>query len=132
MADRTPAETISAAAALLREWAVQIRRLMAATPGPPYPTAAAFLEALGRQFPVSTALGDHIASWTPDMADLHADLLETAAKLAKAHPQDRGFTGLPDYRYCTTCDDEQTECIAITDKALAIAQTLLGEEVGGL
>lgn len=119
---QTPAQELRAASTLLRERATQVRRLMTTIPGPPYPTAAAFLEALSRRFPVATALGDHIASWTPEAAEAVAAQLELAARIAEHHPIDPAYAGMPEWRYCTTCQDEEPECVQTVTAALAIAR----------
>ncbi|MBN6054555.1 hypothetical protein JYK22_21615, partial [Nonomuraea sp. RK-328] len=52
--------------------------------------------------------------------------LESAARVAREHPQDPDYAGLPDFRFCDTCRDEETDCVAFVDGALAVARALNG------
>ena len=103
MTDRTPADTIAAAVTVLRDNpdALTLTVDTDDTPGWKY------ADRPGRKL---------------------AGLLDTLAKLAKAHPQDPGYDGLPDLRFCLHCQDEETECVAVIDGALAVAHMILGSD----
>ena len=60
---------------------------------------------------VPDALREPLASW-----------LESAAWVAQEHPQDPDYAGLPDTRFCTTCQDEATTCVAFVAGALAVVE----------
>jgi hypothetical protein len=55
-----------------------------------------------------------------------ASWLESAARVAREHPQDPDYAGLPDTKFCTACNDEETTCVAFVDGALAVARVLNG------
>jgi hypothetical protein len=55
-----------------------------------------------------------------------ASWLEEAARVAREHPQDPDYAGLPDTKFCTACNDEETTCVAFVDGALAVARALNG------
>lgn len=86
MADPTPAEEIRQAAVAITLGAEYARKAMRAVPGPPYPTADAFREALSRQFPTSWGMAQHVARWTPEAAQAVAALLEHIADRETSAP----------------------------------------------
>jgi len=55
-----------------------------------------------------------------------ASWLESAAWVAREHPQDPNYAGLPDTKFCTTCNDEETACVSYVAGALAVARALNG------
>ncbi|MEV0382342.1 hypothetical protein [Nonomuraea sp. NPDC050643] len=55
-----------------------------------------------------------------------ASWLESAAWVAREHPQDPDYAGLPETKFCTECNDEETTCVAFVDHALAVARVLNG------
>lgn len=56
-----------------------------------------------------------------------------ATRTAGDHRQVPGYGGLPDHRWCADCQDEECDGLRATDKALAVARTILGaaEQPGG-
>ncbi|MEV8639336.1 hypothetical protein AB0395_47555 [Streptosporangium sp. NPDC051023] len=78
-------EEIRAAAVTLKQRAEHTRRAMKALPGPEYPTVEAFHEALSRQFPTSRGMAEHVAEWTPEVAEALAAWLEEVADEAVKH-----------------------------------------------
>ena len=59
-----------------------------------------------------------------------ASWLESAAWVAGEHPQDPDYAGLPDTRFCNTCQDEETTCVAFVAGALAVARAINGGDRG--
>lgn len=52
--------------------------------------------------------------------------LEFAATVAREHPQDPEYAGLPEARFCTECQDEETTCVAFVAVALEMARAVNG------
>lgn len=64
--------------------------------------------------------------FTPEAAEALASWLETATRIARAHAQASDYEGLPEFRYCLECRDEETDCVQVIDGALAVARALNG------
>ncbi|MGW4422608.1 hypothetical protein [Streptosporangium sp. NPDC004631] len=63
---------------------------------------------------------------SPTLAAPLAAWLEEAARQAACHQQTPGYVGLPDYRLCHDCQEEECYGLQALDKALAVARVILG------
>lgn len=68
------------------------------------------------------------AAWmalaNPLLAEPLAAWLEWAADIARDHPWDPDYDGMPDLRWCTSCQNEETSCVAAVDRALTVARLI--------
>lgn len=79
---------------------------------------------------VAEGVGEPYAAWmvlaSPALAEPLASWLESAAWVAREHPQDPEYAGLPNTKFCTACQDEETTCVSFIADALAVARVLNG------
>lgn len=127
--EKTIADELRKAAALLRETAIAAiagpwasldggDRLVAWRPDDDFEYVV--------EEPIDGATAEWMALANPLLAEPLASWLESAARVAREHPQDPEYAGLPDTRFCTTCQDEETTCVAFVAGALAVARVLNG------
>jgi hypothetical protein len=55
-----------------------------------------------------------------------AALLEDLSRLAKYHPIDPDYTGMPDHRWCKGCNDEECDALSLLDRARDVVAALAG------
>ena len=70
--------------------------------------------------------GEYIAAMDPTAGLALAAWLDWAANIARDHPWDPDYAGMPDLRWCTECQDEETSCVAAVDHALTVARAING------
>lgn len=68
-----------------------------------------------------------VALASPALAGPLAAWLEDAAQTVKAHETELEYEGLPDFRWCKGCQDEECDGLQNLDKAFAVADVILGE-----
>ena len=71
-------------------------------------------------------VAEWVALTNPVLAEPLAAWLEWAAGIARDHPWDPSYDGMPDMRWCTHCQDEETSCVQAVDRALAVARVVNG------
>lgn len=127
---RTPAETLRAAAAKLRETAVGVTpdRWQLLT----YQIVATFDDECEHITEVAFTHGHTgnarwIALVGPLLAEPFAAWLDWAAIQADNHPVDLEYGGHPEFRWCLACQEDEPACAVTTDRALAVARVILGE-----
>lgn len=111
-------------------WTVGLPFCNGGAPDPCEPSCAGDVVTTGREGCEEDYLSEADACWIalahPGLAEPLTAWLESAAWVDREHPQDPEYAGLPATKFCTTCNDEETTCVAFIDNALAVARVING------